>query len=88
MKSAIAKAVACASDLAYGEVAGRAETIKSDAAREIEVMDVGDELRQGDLYVTRIDVLPGTPNASPSRTTRWHRAPRRAAATRYGRSMA
>lgn len=35
-----------------------AEAIKSDAERRIEVMDIGDEVRQGDLYITRIESIP------------------------------
>lgn len=46
------------SEHVFNRVRERAESIKSDDARKIEVMDIGDELRQGDVYVTRIEGVP------------------------------
>jgi hypothetical protein len=40
------------------QIGEAAEKIKSDGERVIEVMDVGDEVRQGDLYITMIAGLP------------------------------
>lgn len=39
-------------------VQSRAEEIANDAERVIEVMDVGDEVRQGDVYLTMIGKVP------------------------------
>lgn len=41
-----------------GQISKTAESVKSDKAHAIPFMDPGDELRQGDLYVTRIAEVP------------------------------
>jgi hypothetical protein len=40
------------------QIGATAEAIKSDAEHTVPVMDVGDEVRQGDIYVTRIESVP------------------------------
>jgi hypothetical protein len=39
-------------------VAAQAESIANDAEQVFEIVDVGDEIRQGDLYITRIKDVP------------------------------
>jgi hypothetical protein len=41
-----------------GRIGETADMVKSDKAHVIPFMDVGDELRQGDIYVTRIESVP------------------------------
>ena len=42
----------------FNEVQSKAESIACDKERAIEVMDIGDEVRQGDIYITMIDGKP------------------------------
>lgn len=45
-------------DNVMDQIGQAAENIKSDGERTIEVMDVGDEIRQGDIYITMIAGVP------------------------------
>jgi hypothetical protein len=42
----------------FNDVQSRAESIASDDERAIKTMDVGDEVRQGDVYLTMIKANP------------------------------
>lgn len=52
-------------DEAVENVARQAETIRNDEEQKIELMDVGDEIRQGDIYLTKIESVPA--KAKPSK---------------------
>lgn len=45
---------------AFQAVRGSAETIKNDAFAQVASADIGDVIRQGDVYLTRIAALPGS----------------------------